>query len=88
MMIDSVFGEFNTNDLIYAAYKGDILDVEHYISVGEFDINDTDDSSYTAMDYAIEGKDVDMIKLLIKAGAKPPKMVADSAAYYSSTAVL
>ena len=57
------------------------LDVEHYVSEGEIDINDTDDASYTALDYAIEGKHIDMIKLLVEAGANAPKMVADSAYY-------
>lgn len=85
-MIDSVFGEFHTNCLIHAAYSDDILDVENYILEEEIDVNDTDDAGYTALDYAIEGKNVDMIKLLIEAGAKTPKMVAYSA-YYSNEEV-
>lgn len=68
MIINSPFGEYQTNDLIHAAYRGDIMDVENYISEGEIAINDTDDSGCTALDYAIHRRDKAMICLLIKAG--------------------
>ena len=67
--INSPFGEFCTNDLIHSTYVGNIDDVEHYILEGEIDINDTDDAGYTALDYAIDRKDKEMIMLIIKAGA-------------------
>jgi ankyrin repeat protein len=67
MIINSPFGEYQTNNLIHAAYKGDVMDVENYILEGEIDINDTDDSGCTALDYAIDKKDKAMIRLLIKA---------------------
>lgn len=54
MVINSVFGEYCTNELIYAAFRGDIEGLEDCILEGKLDINDTDDSGYTALDYAIE----------------------------------
>lgn len=66
--INSPFGEYQTNDLIHAAYRGDIMDVENYI-LEDVAMNDTDDSGCSALDYAIDRKDKAMILLLIKAGA-------------------